>query len=112
MAISKKRRPVALITGKVLGVEPKPEYGQDGKQTGEVGRFDVTLVQPSFAVPDVRFPAKGFNVIPTPEVGAEVALIVELGETDEYGANLRILRYATDDDLESAAQKLPALAAK
>ncbi|GAA1698928.1 hypothetical protein GCM10009808_15540 [Microbacterium sediminicola] len=108
MALSRKRRPLGLITGKVLAQEPRQEYA-DGKPTGNVGRFDVTLLQKNFATPDVRFPV-GPNFPEVPAVDAEVALIVEFGETDEWGANIRIVRYATEDDLESIAKVLPALA--
>lgn len=111
MALSKKRRPVALITGRVIAIEPKAAYDRDGKQTGEVGRFDVTIFQASHATPDVRF-VVGRDAVTVPVEGQEVALIVDCGETDEYGANFRAVRYATEDDLEAIAQKLPALAGK
>lgn len=107
MAISRKRRPVALIVGTVLAHEPRQEYA-DGKPTGNVGRYDVTLLQKNFATPDVRFPV-GRDWPEPPAIDSEVALIVDFGESDEYGSNVRIVRYATDDDLESIAQTLPAL---
>lgn len=107
MALSKKRRPVVLITGQVVAVEPKQGYNQDGTPNGTVARFDVTLFQASHATPDVRFPT-GRDALPAPEVGAHVALVVDCGETDEYGANFRVMRYATADDLEAASRLLAA----
>lgn len=102
MPISKVRRPVVLITGSVIGIEKKQKYNDAGKPTGDVDRHDVTIVQSSHATPDVRFPY-GPDSVPVPSVGDVVALIAELGETREYGANMRVLRYATEDDLNAVA---------
>jgi hypothetical protein len=103
MALSKKRRPVVLITGKVIALEAKQRYEND-RPTGEVDRYDVTLFQAAHATPDVRFPLRAGIRIPTE--GEQVALIVDCGESDEWGANFRVLRYATADDLDSVAAHL------
>ncbi|QEO10012.1 hypothetical protein [Protaetiibacter larvae] len=103
MALSKKRRPVVLITGRVIAREPKQRYVAD-KPTGEVERYDVTLFQTAHATPDVRFPlASGLRI---PEEGEQVVLIADCGESDEWGANFRAVRYATPDDIDSAAALL------
>jgi hypothetical protein len=112
VAITRPRRPVVLIIGKVLGKLPRAKYNDNGQSTGEVARYDVTILQANYATPDVRFPIGVPDAVRVPEEGEEVALIVDLGETDQYGANLRIVRYATDDDLESIGRKIPALAGK
>jgi hypothetical protein len=111
MALSKKRRPLVLMTGTVIALDPKPEY-RDNKPTGNVGRYDVTLLQDNHATPDVRFPIVGEGVIRVPEHGERVALVVDCGETDEYGANFRAVGYVSDDDLEAVARSIPAVASK
>lgn len=103
MALSKKRRPVVMIAGKVIALEAKQRYEND-KPTGEVDRYDVTIFQSSHATPDVRFPLR--SGIRIPQEGEQVALVVDCGESDEWGANFRALRYATADDLDSIAAML------
>lgn len=111
MPITKPRRPLAIVTGQVIAIEKKPKYDDNGRPTGDVDRHDVTIFQASHATPDVRFPF-GADSVPVPEKGEHVALIVDIGETREYGANLRVVRRVTDEDLESVARLLPAVATK
>jgi len=103
MALSKKRRPVVMIAGKVIALEAKQRYEND-RPTGEVDRYDVTIFQASHATPDVRFPLR--SGIRIPKEGEQVALVVDCGESDEWGANFRALRYATPDDLDAIAAML------
>jgi hypothetical protein len=110
MALSKQRPPLSLMCGTVIAIEAKPEYDNGtGKQTGNVGRYDVTLLQSNHATPDIRF-GIAIDAPAVPAEGDRVALVVQAGETREYGANYRAVRYATDDDLEEFAQFLSVLA--
>jgi hypothetical protein len=112
MALTKQRRPLSLMAGTVIAVEAKAEYDNNSnKPTGNVGRYDVTILQSNHATPDVRFPV-AIDSPNVPNVGDRVALVVEAGETREYGANFRVVRHATDDDVEEFARFLPALAGK
>jgi hypothetical protein len=111
MGLSKQRRPLVLMTGTVIAIEAKAEYDDNSKKTGNVGRYDVTIIQSNHATPDIRFPV-GFDAPRVPEEGELVSLLVDCGETREYGANFRAVRHVTDDDLEELARAVPALASK
>lgn len=100
MAVSKPVRPSMLIRGTVLGVVNQPEYDRDGKQTGNVGRRDVKILQDSYAVADVRFPNKP-ETPQVPSPGEVVGLVVELNESREWGSSLTVTGYVTGDELEA-----------
>ncbi|MDQ4213306.1 hypothetical protein [Microbacterium capsulatum] len=100
MAVSKPVRPSMLIRGTVLGIENQPEYDREGKKTGNVGRRDVKLLQEGFSVADVRFPNRP-DAPPVPGVGEVIGLMVELGESREWGSSLTVVGYVTGDELEA-----------
>ena len=104
MAVSKPVRPSMLIRGTVLGIEDKQEY-VDNKPSGRVGRLDVKLLLENYATADVRFPNRPDMPHP-PGVGEVVGLVVELGESREWGSSLTVVSYVTGDDLEPFAATL------
>lgn len=110
MALSKKRRPVVIVTGRVIAREPKQAYTDKGVPTGEIARYDVTLFQDGHATPDVRFPRE--SGLRLPDDGEVVSLVVDCGESDEWGANFRALRYLSADDLGALSKTVTPAAAK
>jgi hypothetical protein len=99
MAVSKPVRPSMLIRGTVLGIEDKQEY-VDNKPSGRVGRRDVKLLLENYATADVRFPNRPESPR-VPAVGEVVGLMVELGESREWGSSLTVTGYVTGDELEA-----------
>lgn len=102
MAIAARAvRPSVVVFGTVVGIEPRTKRG-----TADVFRTDVTLETPSGGLVKVEYWERDGEFTPLPDQMSKIGVMVEVSESQQYGASLAFLRYPGPDDLDLIASTL------
>lgn len=94
MAIARPKRPEVIVSGTVQRVAPRTK-----KDSADVFRHDVELTTETGANLSVEFWNRD-EYVPLPQVHDFVALVVEVSESQQYGASLGYVRDVTANDLD------------
>lgn len=97
MAITRAVRPQVIVTGVVVNTNPRRKYDDEAKRyTDEVVGYEGIVATESGGQVGVRYSSE----FAPPRPLENIAIVVEIGESREYGAVFYFVRDLSDNDLD------------